>query len=69
MQQTGDASSPLHSLHFAKPATRTHYILKELRDVGLAGRKVDFLYGSMKICVSPGTNPALDTLTRYRTIY
>ena len=27
--------------------SRTHYVLEELRDVGLAGRKVDFLYVSM----------------------
>ena len=37
-------------MHFTEPASRTHYILKEIRDVGLVGQKVDFLYDSMKIC-------------------
>lgn len=44
MQQTGDTPPPRASPDLAEYISRTHYILKELRDVGLAGRKVDFLY-------------------------
>ena len=52
MQQTGDISSPCVGLYFTESTSRTHYILKELRDVGLAGRKVDFLYDSLRTCIS-----------------
>ena len=48
MQQTGDIPSSSHDLHFAEPITRTHYLLKQLRDVGMTGKKVDFLCVSMK---------------------
>jgi len=51
-QQTGDISSALHGLHFAGPVTRTHYLLKQLRDVGITGKKVDILCVSMGICFS-----------------
>ena len=52
-QQIGDASSPRIDLNFAYVIHfRTHYILKELRDVGLAGQKVDFLYDFMRIYFS-----------------
>ena len=43
MQQTGDVSSTLYGLHFTKSTIRAHWILKEFRDVGVAGKKVDFL--------------------------
>ena len=52
MQQTGEISPPDISLHFIESVSRTHYILKELREVGPAGQKVDFLYDFMKISVS-----------------
>ena len=52
MQQTGEISPPSVSLHFAQSVSRTHYILNELLDVGLAGQKVDFLYDSTRICSS-----------------
>ena len=52
MQQTGDISFPCIVSQFAEPASRTHRILEDLRDVGLVGRKVDFLYGSTGICFS-----------------
>ena len=48
MQQIGNIVSPSNDLHFAESASRTHHILEPLRDVGLAGRKVDFLYDSMR---------------------
>ena len=51
MQQTGDISCLDAGFRFAETPFRTHYILKELREVGPAGRKVDFLYVSMKIYV------------------
>jgi len=43
MQQTGNISSPCISPQFAESTSRTHHILEKLRDIGLAGRKVDFL--------------------------
>lgn len=49
MRQTGEASSTLCNSHSTEFATRTHYILKELREVGPTGNKVDFLYVSMGI--------------------
>jgi len=49
MQQTGDISCLGDGFQPAEPLFRTHYILKELREVGPAGRKVDFLYVSMRI--------------------
>lgn len=51
MQQTGK-TSPTPDSHFTDFATRTHYILKELREVGLTGQKVDFLYVSIVIYFS-----------------
>jgi len=61
MQRTGNISSPLCGLHLTESAARTHYILKELRDVGLTGKKVDFLYVSVKFCL-----PSVElTLPRY----
>lgn len=33
----------------SESASSTHHILKELRDVGLKGRKVDFLYAFTKV--------------------
>ena len=48
MQQTGVIFSPLRGFDFTESTSRTHHILKELRDVGLTGRKVDFLYASTK---------------------
>ena len=44
MQQTGDISSSPFDSWFTESTSRTHRILEELRDVGLAGHKVDFLY-------------------------
>ena len=52
MQQTGDICSSLASTSIPKSISRTHYLLKELRDVGPAGQKVDFLYDPTRICVS-----------------
>ena len=43
MQPTGNFSFPRVGLQFADSAFRTHYISKGLREVGLAGRKVDSL--------------------------
>ena len=48
MQQTGVIFFPLRGFDFTESTSRTHHILKELRDVGLTGRKVDFLYASTK---------------------
>jgi len=48
MQQTGDIYSSRIGLHFVESTSRTHYILEELRNVGLGGQKVDFLYGSTR---------------------
>ena len=53
MQQTGNVSSPLRGLYLAEPTTRTHYILKELRDIGLTGNKVDYLCVSVKVYFPP----------------
>ena len=57
MQQTGHISSSLRGLPFTESTPRTHYILKELRDVGLTGQKVDFL------CVSTKTHSSSVNLT------
>ena len=50
MRQTGDGSSTYIDRRLTESALRTHYILKELRGVGLTGRKVDFLYDLTGIC-------------------
>ena len=42
---------PHANLDFAESASRTHYILKGLGESGL-GQKVDYLYDSMRICIS-----------------
>lgn len=52
---------PFVDLGFADSASRTHYILKELRKFGLTGRKVDFLYDSMKTSFPRILNPTLGT--------
>jgi hypothetical protein len=49
MQQTGNIPSPRIGSQFTESASRTHHILEELRDIGLAGQKVDFLYDSARI--------------------
>ena len=52
MQRTGDASCLHDGIQFAESAFRTHYLSKELREVGLAGQKVDYLYVHMRACFS-----------------
>lgn len=42
---------PPSVIHLAEFSTRTHYILKELREVGITGKKVDFLYVSRKFAL------------------
>jgi len=51
MQRTGGLSF-YELLPLPEPASSSHYILEELRDVGLKGRKVDFLYAFAKILSS-----------------
>ena len=48
MQQTGETSSPLCDLRLTESAIRAHWILKELRDVGMTGKKVDYLCVSVR---------------------
>ena len=48
---TGDTSSTSMT-YLTELAIRTHYILKELREVGVTGKKVDFLYVSTGVCFS-----------------
>ena len=43
MQQTGGLSAHKY-LPLPEPVSSSHHILKQLRGVGLKGRKVDFLY-------------------------
>ena len=52
MRQTGDVSSAATATQFTKPTSRTHRILESLRNIGLSGRKVDFLYDSTSVYVS-----------------
>lgn len=47
-QQTGELSAEGFP-PFVEPLSSSHYILNELRNAGLKGRKVDFLYVSEKI--------------------
>jgi len=51
MQRIGNTSHLHDGLQFAKSTSRTHYISKELREGGLVGQKVDYLYVSMRICI------------------
>jgi len=50
MPQTGDVPSPCVCLRFTESTLRTHHISKELRDVGLVGQRVDFLYDFVVTC-------------------